>query len=244
MDQLSRPQRASPLPGLAVACLLGWALMTAPAEAQAQCTEGRVITADTAGRCCWPGQRWSEEAGRCEGPPACPLGTTAEGDSCVAPSENPARDTVFVPAPTYTPVPPPPTAEYQLGQPAPAVAVSTLPAAPVTTRPRLGLVIPGAVMVGVPYVLTATIGSILVEHGQSDAGVLFVPALGPLICAATCDPPPGFTTMLVLDGLIQVAGLVMFIAGFADPQEVPLRRARLERLQHMVADADPLRWTF
>lgn len=54
--------------------------------ARAQCAEGREISEDTAGRCCWPGQRWDDQDGRCEGPPRCPPGRFAEGDTCVAPS--------------------------------------------------------------------------------------------------------------------------------------------------------------
>ena len=48
------------------------------------CDEGRVRLA--AGRCCWPGQRWSDERGRCEGAPRCPDGLVEHGDACVAPA--------------------------------------------------------------------------------------------------------------------------------------------------------------
>ncbi|GAB5549881.1 MAG: hypothetical protein SangKO_096410 [Sandaracinaceae bacterium] len=53
--------------------------------AQAQCAEGRVVGPDTGGRCCWPGQRFDEEYGRCSGAPSgCPPGMGAMGDECVA----------------------------------------------------------------------------------------------------------------------------------------------------------------
>lgn len=46
------------------------------------CAEGRERLAE--GRCCWPGQRWSEEQARCSGPPTCPEPLVEHGDACVA----------------------------------------------------------------------------------------------------------------------------------------------------------------
>lgn len=66
------------------ALVLALASFALPARAQ-ECAEGRVSSPETAGRCCWPGQSWSEEHGRCSGPPSCPEGLTAEGDRCVLP---------------------------------------------------------------------------------------------------------------------------------------------------------------
>jgi hypothetical protein len=51
--------------------------------ASAVCAEGRVVGPATVGRCCWPGQHWSEPYGRCEGPPQCPPGFAGDGDQCV-----------------------------------------------------------------------------------------------------------------------------------------------------------------
>lgn len=47
------------------------------------CAEGRERLPE--GRCCWPGQRWSEERGRCDGPPTCPEDLVEHGDACIAP---------------------------------------------------------------------------------------------------------------------------------------------------------------
>lgn len=56
-----------------------------PAAAAAQdCSGGRVASAATQGRCCWPGQEWSDARGRCSGPPLCPVGLVPAGDECVA----------------------------------------------------------------------------------------------------------------------------------------------------------------
>lgn len=75
------------------------------AAAQDACGEGR--TRGEAGRCCWPGQAFSVEAGRCEGVPHCPDGLLEHGDDCVAPraTSGPRSistwdgDTVLPPAP-------------------------------------------------------------------------------------------------------------------------------------------------
>src|SRR5262249_29470148 len=48
-----------------------------------ECAEGRVSTAATAGRCCWPGQYWTDERERCEGAPRCAEGWLADGPGCV-----------------------------------------------------------------------------------------------------------------------------------------------------------------
>jgi hypothetical protein len=51
----------------------------APSES-ARCTEGRVP--DATGHCCFAGQVWGEQSGRCRGAPRCPSGTLAEGETC------------------------------------------------------------------------------------------------------------------------------------------------------------------
>jgi hypothetical protein len=53
-------------------------------QAQAECEGGRVASVETAGRCCWPGQWWSDPLGRCTGVPTCPSGTGGQGETCVA----------------------------------------------------------------------------------------------------------------------------------------------------------------
>lgn len=58
--------RAAPAPGV-------------PPEG-ARCTEGRVP--DATGHCCFAGQVWGEQSGRCRGAPRCPSGTIAEGETC------------------------------------------------------------------------------------------------------------------------------------------------------------------
>jgi hypothetical protein len=54
-----------------------------PTQAQAACPDGKLVTVDTAGQCCWPGQAWSKTKSKCIGSPDCPSGFSAEGESCV-----------------------------------------------------------------------------------------------------------------------------------------------------------------
>jgi hypothetical protein len=87
-------------------------LASAPARAQV-CADGHVVTPETAGRCCWPGQVWSSELNRCDGAPVCPEGWAGDGGGCVrlAPVTPPstALITPIVPTP-ITPTPSAPVA--------------------------------------------------------------------------------------------------------------------------------------
>lgn len=52
------------------------------ASAGKPCPAGRVISEDTAGQCCWPGQSWSRQKLSCLGRPDCPAGFLREDESC------------------------------------------------------------------------------------------------------------------------------------------------------------------
>ena len=143
------------------------------------------------------------------------------------------------PAPAYAP--PPPGYMYA---PAPVLrAPDNVPyeGGPIPAgyhledRPRRGLVIGGAVILGVPYVLGLSIAS--GQDFPNKTSWLVVPGLGPWItlaarhrsgCAVSdsCsgDALDNVTrTFLVLDALMQTAGAVMFIAGIASPRTVIAR---------------------
>lgn len=187
------------------------------------CQGGRVVTPATAGRCCWPGQVWSNDRARCEGPPACPAGLVPNGDDCQA---------QVVPT-----VPPPPqntqpTIVYTQQQPGYAQPGYYQPA-PATqevdtgrTRPRLGLVISGAAMFAASYLSVAIVGAFAMDLGNPEGGWLLLPVGGPFICIAECfDEGEGLSAILVLDGLVQLAGLTLFIIGFAAQAPVYERAA-------------------
>lgn len=66
---------------LALSITLTLACLLAQSTASAQtCADGRVATS---GYCCWPGQTFDANAGRCSGPPRCPAGWSGSGADCV-----------------------------------------------------------------------------------------------------------------------------------------------------------------
>lgn len=149
------------------------------------------------------------------------------------------------PPPGYAYPPPPPPGAYAYPQYAPPPSYRPPAAVPyeggpippgyhLETRARRGLVIAGAVVTGVPWALGVTIagGSDFPNH----SGWLLLPAVGPWLTLLTrnesncssssttndvCDS--GVKTVLIMDGLMQTAGTVMFIAGLASPKVVVAR---------------------
>lgn len=105
------------------------------------------------------------------------------------------------------------------------------------TQSRGGLVKGGAATLFSVYGLTAVVGSFLVlaedidtEDGVDDNGVdpedyypLFIPVAGPFVTIATADTGRAASAVLVVDGVAQVAGFAMFIAGFAAQKDVLVR---------------------
>jgi hypothetical protein len=66
-------------PVLAIVLTLASLLAASTANAQT-CADGRVAAS---GYCCWPGQTFDTDAGRCMGPPRCPEGWSGSGADCV-----------------------------------------------------------------------------------------------------------------------------------------------------------------
>ena len=150
----------------------------------------------------------------------------------------------YPPPPGYA-YPPPPYGSY----PAPLRPPESVPyeGGPVPAgyhveeRPRRGLIIAGAVVLGIPWALSVTIASSSDFSNQS--GWLIVPALGPWITMAArkketlCDyslnggtssycheeVDNGVRTVLILDGLTQAAGAIMLVYGLASPKKVIAR---------------------
>jgi hypothetical protein len=113
-------------------------------------------------------------------------------------------------------------------------------------RMRKGLVIAGAVTFGVSWLVSATAGVALTdEHNnnscaysedysgngygycddddESDAVPLFIPVVGPFIAMGTLDAEGPGRAALFLDGVVQVGGLAMLIAGVAATRTVLVR---------------------
>lgn len=93
------------------------------------------------------------------------------------------------------------------------------------TRPQIGLIVSGAVMLGVSWLIHGAVVSPFagwsIDRGyqagwESFRGLGLIPVAGPWIQLAT--KPTGFSEdgwapYLVLDGLLQTAGLVMLVLG-------------------------------
>lgn len=132
------------------------------------------------------------------------------------------------PPPTYY-TPPPPTyyAPPQPVQPQPMYSGPPRmdyddgpipPGYRVTSRVRKGLIIGGAVSFGVLYVLSVLVADAAKGDSYNDNSYLkslYIPAIGPFIAMSHTSSGTG---VLLLDGIGQVAGLAMFISGFAFPR--------------------------
>lgn len=171
--------------------------------AHAQCAGGRVATAATRGRCCWPGQFYSPEYGRCDGPPSCPAGLVASGNDCVAEpvSASPVVTTTLVPVVAY------PTRRVR--------------------QPIWALAISGAALFTVMYVAHISV-AVGIGSRSDDVGYQAIPFAGPWVCLAACSDPGDFIAALVASGVIQLAGLTMTILGLAVQVEHEVR-AELDR---------------
>jgi len=106
---------------------------------------------------------------------------------------------------------------YNEGDPIP-------PGYEITTRPRRGLIIGGAVTFGTTWLLSVLVASAADSlDGTNSLWPLYIPVVGPFVTIGTTDSEGPATLFLVLDGVAQAGGLAMFIAGFAAPE------TRLER---------------
>lgn len=193
--------------------------------AAAVCTDGRVASAATQGRCCWPQQSFSVERARCEGAPQCPWGRSAHGDDCVPPPS------LVAPAS----VPPGPTQAIgatDAPQRRPFGGVES------ETAMRHGLVGAGVTVLLAGYVAAATYGPILSSAGCDGTGLFwFVPLAGPLLGSAmqrcysssyyysgTTGADTADWVMTAATTALQIAGLVMTIVGVADRRPIVLAR--------------------
>jgi hypothetical protein len=92
-----------------------------------------------------------------------------------------------------------------------------------TTRARTGLVVGGAVLFGTTYLISALTGAAGSDLSNCGCyGALFVPGVGPFIELGQSTTATG-SLLLVLDGVSQLGGIAMFIAGFAAPRTVLVR---------------------
>lgn len=194
------------------AIALGSLLTPSLASAQA-CEEGRVVSPATEGRCCWPGQRWDDVGGRCEGPPSCPPTLVASGDECV-----PRLDAV--PTGGAVPIVVEARRAAQLASPAvPVVHVSSTALRERAPRQR-GVLAGGTFMFTAAWsvsVAWTTMYALSTADDRAWAGLSLAPVVGPLAWLATLSENTLESSLVwayaLLTSTHQLAGLVMMIAG-------------------------------
>jgi hypothetical protein len=92
------------------------------------------------------------------------------------------------------------------------------------TRARKGLVITGAVLFGVLYLLSTLIAS--ANDSSYDGNrytALWIPVAGPFIQAGASNNASGDREIFVLDGVAQAAGVTMLVLGLAFPRHILVR---------------------
>jgi hypothetical protein len=92
-----------------------------------------------------------------------------------------------------------------------------------SVRARKGLIIGGAVLFGTMYLISAFAAAAETDLSSCGChGGLFIPGAGPFVELGHSGGATA-SLFLVLDGVSQVGGIAMFIAGFAAPQTVLVR---------------------
>lgn len=113
---------------------------------------------------------------------------------------------------------------YEDGDPIP-------PGYRVREQKRRGLIIAGSIVTGIPWMISLT-AAVAADY-DNKSGFLVIPALGPWLMLAAggasdkdCSGDTfcsgsrsGLRATLVLDGLVQTAGAIMFVSGFAFPRQ-------------------------
>jgi hypothetical protein len=147
---------------------------------------------------------------------------------------------VYPPPTYYAPAPGYPPPGYSLYPPRPAKPVPMNPDDPppgyhTESRARSGLVVGGAVMFGISYVLSALVAVSGQATGSSEYGPLFIPIVGPFIALGSTHALQATNdglqqagralgaVGLVFDGVIQVAGASLIVVGLAASRDVVVR---------------------
>ena len=161
--------------------------------------------------------------GQAAGPPPAPASAPAP-----APYPPPAAPQYPPPGPYQQPYPPP---QLMYAPPGPRYIKDWEEGQPIPygyhpeSRARKGLVIPGAVVLGVAYLLSTLIASedSNSTYGQDRYEALYIPVLGPFIQLFSDSNAPGDNQAFALDALAQSAGLAMLVCGLAFPRHILVR---------------------
>lgn len=164
-----------------------------------------------------------------------------QGAAAMQPVQQPQQPQIYAqqpppavaPGPVYVQPSPfyiqgPRTLPYDEGQPIP-------PGYTRREKPRLGLIIGGAVTLGVSYLLSLMAFviddsvSCVDDFGDgscddgSDLWPLAIPVAGPFLTIGTTDGEQDSLTILLLDGIAQVGGVVMLVLGVTSKKTVLVR---------------------
>lgn len=204
----------------ALAVLVGVTMLSSVAAAQ--CTEGRVSGPSTQGQCCWPGQAFSSQLGRCTGAPQCPSGMAAEGETCVSVGttwEPPAPE-----GPSTAPPPPPQAPTLSWALVSPDIGVGVVNPRTIHSGSDMGLVIGGAITLATGYV-AAILAGVFDELGRNCAWgscgawpLGFVPIVGGVLAGTVAFSGPRYSTgwgfgMGIPSAVAQSLGLTLLIIG-------------------------------
>ena len=149
---------------------------------------------------------------------------------------------IYVQAPVAMPPAPPPAAgprtiPFEEGGPVPQGYT-------LREKPRVGLVVGGAVALGVLY-LTSLFVYVIADAiscidgcGDNDLWPLAVPVVGPFVAIGTTDAERAGLSFLILDGIGQTAGLTMLILGIVSKKKVWVRNDLGELRVSPIAFAD------
>lgn len=89
----------------------------------------------------------------------------------------------------------------------------------IETEPRKGLLIAGAAVLGASYAVSLLFAFGYCGPGSECVnGALYIPVIGPFIVAAMA-PSTGGATLAAFDGIVQLGGLGLLIAGFVAPEK-------------------------
>jgi hypothetical protein len=89
------------------------------------------------------------------------------------------------------------------------------PGATLRTRRHTGLVVGGAVLFGVPYIISLSVGAVCTDsrYGCTPAAWYMLPVIGPIITGAQTNG--GLLAFGMVNAIVQAGGLTMFILGLA-----------------------------
>jgi len=138
-----------------------------------------------------------------------------------------ARESIQLIAAQGQPAPQPQGQDYPQQQPQPGYAVQPQyatyqqPQTQFETEPNMRLFWIGLPLFAAPWVLTWAL-TLTIDDGATDAtGYSFIPLVGPFLMLENNDD--FFATVLIIDGLAQIAGATLMVLGLVTTREVEVR---------------------